>query len=156
MNPKECFKQLLESSKNLALKKMSGDIEDWSKLAHEKGCLELILRKNVVLLKVWKGNFPNEYLVSSDENYVGFLDRNRNPEKQSGLVRKMFSDPRYRSFLKTKRKEIVRTWDLVANDKLEVRMSERWEILGWVGIQEGNEEIMGTITADILKKGNRK
>jgi hypothetical protein len=156
MDPKECFKRILESSENPVLKKLAGDIEDWSKLAHEKGCLELILRKNVVLLKVWNGNSSEERLVSSDETYIGFLERNRNPEKRNRLVNILLSDPRYKTFLKTKRRDIVRTWDLIRNDKFEVSMSRKWKILGWVGISDGNEELMGKITAEILTKGNHK
>lgn len=145
------FIQILESSRNKILGGAAKDIMDWGKLKHNKECLELFLRHNVAV--VYSESVGKESLVSSNVMYLGYLNRQRIQANKSKVVKMMTSSPKFASILKSRNQNIVRTWDLIENTKIEIPMDRLWSIQRWIGLNKDNIPAMALMTGEILSKG---
>lgn len=139
------FITLLERSQNTLLRSAAKDIEDWSKLKHNKECLEYFLRHTIAVVTFG----GSEVLVSSNAAYLGYLNGLRNPESKSKVVR---VSPKFESILRSRNPGIVRTWDLIKNRKVEIQMDEMWSIMTWIGVNRENIQPMASATREILDK----
>ena len=145
------FIRILESSQNKILDGAAKDIMDWGKLKHNKECLELFLRHNVAV--VYSESNGGETLVSSNLTYLGHLNRQRVQSNKSKVVKMMASSPKFASILKSRNPNIVRTWDLIENTKIEIPMDRLWSIQRWIGLNNDNIPVMSLMTNEILSKG---
>ena len=147
----QTFIKLLKNSKNKLLEATSEDIMDWSKLKHNKECLELFLSYNIAIVK-FNGD---EYLVSSNLPLLSYLDRQRIVKNKNRVARVMSSSPRYSKLLKSKNQEIVRTWNLITNNKVEIPMNSTWSIVApkWIGVNSSNSGPLAIAITEILEKG---
>lgn len=143
------FMDILEKSKNKLLESAAADIADWSKLRHDKECLELFLGHNVAVVFV---EGMGEFLVSSNPVYLHYLNGQR-VEKNKNKVVKMAMSPKFAKLLKSRNQAIVRTWDLIKNNKLEIPMESTWAIRRWVGVNKDNIPALAVATDEILQRG---
>lgn len=148
------FIDILEESKNKLLNGMAKDVAVWSNLSHTKEHLELFLRHNLVVVYFEpKRNYGVEVLVSSNPCYLSYINGQRTQKTKNKVVKLMSSSPKYAKILKSSDNNIVRTWNLITNDKVEIPMANTWAIHRWVSINEENIEALAIASAEILEKG---
>ena len=63
------------------------------------------------------------------------------------------SSPKFAAMLKSKNKNIVRTWNLITNKPVEIQMDNAWFIRRWIGLNKENIGAMAIATNEILSKG---
>jgi len=136
---------------------LATNIDTVKKMEHDKESLEWFLRNDVSKLIV----DGKEYLCTSNPTYIELLDKLRVVKNRSSAVRMFVRSNKLKSFLKSKNKGIVRTWDLVKNKKLEISMESQWSIpyRMWICIGDmSNESVSKAIekaTIEVLMRGTR-
>ena len=125
------FIEKLQNSGNKLLDGVAKDLMDWSKLKHNKECLELFLSHNIAVVFVENGGAGEEYLVSSNPTYLTYLNGQRVERNKNKVVRILSSSPKFAKIFKSSNQKIVRTWNLIKNNKLEIPMTGNWAIRRW-------------------------
>ena len=146
------FIDILESSDNKLLHGAAKDIMDWSKLRHDKESLELFLKYNIAVVYV---EDMGEFLVSSNVQYLYYINNQRVQKTKNKVVKMMSSSTRFAKLLKSSQNGLVRTWDLIGNTKCEIPMTALWAVRRWIGIDRENIQALAIATDEILSKSKR-
>lgn len=152
MSPED-FLGVLNESKDEVLKALSRHVYDWSNLVHDKSCLELFLRCNVAVIFHETEGQRTVHAVSSDQALLEALDRMRVGRNRNKVVRMIASSPKYAKILKSKRRDLVRTWDLIANKDVEIDMKSKWAIGRFIGTNVDDADVLAKAISDILERG---
>lgn len=149
----EAFLDVLHESNDKVLKAMAKHMYDWDKLVHDKSCLELFLRCNVAVVFHEKDGQREVNAVSSDPALLEALDRMRVERNRNKVVRMIASSPKYAKILKSKRRDLVRTWDLISNKDVEIDMKSSWAIGRFIGTNVDDADVLAKAISDILERG---
>lgn len=115
-----------------------------------KAKLERLLSSSIVNMK--HDGVP--YLLSSNVLLMHHLEKRRNPKNRNSVVSAIGRSSKFNSILRSRNQNIVRTWDLVLNDKHTIKLDSKWSILGWILVSSDNFELLGDSINYIISKGN--
>lgn len=136
----------------------ASNLEIVEKLKHDKEGLEWFLRHDVSKIRV----DGKDYLCTSNSKYIELLDKLRVVKNKSSAVRMFSRANKLKALLKSRNPEIVRTWDLIENRKLEIKMNSLWSIPRdklWICIDDMTKEsvskLLEKVTIEVLTRGMR-
>ena len=151
----ESFARALENSRNGILKSAADSLGKWSRLAHNKECLELFLNHNIARVEfVSKDGKKKEAICCSNTSFVRLFNMNLDTvdKKELENVPKMRSDG-----MKSSSSHAVYTWNLLANDYFTIPLKS-WKIVSFVEIDEKNMLLVNEVVKGIVsgKRASRK
>lgn len=158
----ENFITSLEKSKNRVLVKMASQLRGAMNVKSESAKSILSIGEDIPLKLKFERLLTSSivnvehdgstYLLSSNTILMHHLESRRNPKNKNKVVRAIGRSAKFNGIIKSKNPNIVRTWDLVANDKHAIRLDSKWRILGWIVVSSDNIELLSDSVNYILNK----
>lgn len=162
----ESFISILENSKNRILVKMASQLRGAINMNSESTKSILSIGENIRLKEKFERLLSSSivhvehegstYILSSNVILMHHLEIRRNAKNRNRVVKSIGRSAKFNKLIKSKNPNIVRTWDLVANDKYEIKLDSKWRILGWDIVSSDNIEILSDRINYILNKGKNE
>jgi hypothetical protein len=92
-------------------------------------------------------------LLSSSVVLLHHLEARRAAKNRNRVVGLIGRSARFTRIIRSTNPHLVRTWDLVENDKHSIPVESKWRVLGWIVITSDNVDILSDSVNAILTRG---
>ena len=95
-------------------------------------------------------------LLSSNPLLLHHIEKRRAAKNKNRVVRLFGRSSKFDRILKSRDRNLVRTWDVIENDKHEIPVDSKWNVRGWIAVTSDNVELLSKQVNDILSRERAK
>lgn len=138
--------ETLRNSDNKLLKATAADFAKWSKLKHNKECLNLLLQFNIVEIRYQNsaGTY-SDGVFTSNSVLINIINKTVEEVKKLKAIKTL--SPKA---VPIEKDNIVKTYDLKDKTPKTINLKS-WDVLNFISITPENVEILHQLLIDILK-----